>query len=290
MVRGYYLGEVDSDQARQCFADGLALATRVGHRSMAREFSNNLGYTSFLTGEWDLGLSVLDAVLAEESLQTVGRIWVLSNELIIRISRGEDITAGLAELDQLASQVEDPHVSTAPHDTKANLAQSEGRLDDAQREWLQIGANWPSQAPASYYQAARPALWARDLDAVRRYNADIDATGVHGPVVEVRRTTMRAALAALEGRTRDAFALYTEAFAAWGSLKVMWEQALTALDMATVLDQSEPVVAAAIKTARETFIRLGAKPYLARLEMVAARDAPPVKAQRPVEESVAEPA
>jgi hypothetical protein len=86
-------------------------------------------------------------------------------------------------------------------------------------------------------------------------------------------------------------ALYTEAFAAWGSLKVMWEQALTALDMATVLDQSEPVVAAAIKTARETFIRLGAKPYLARLDSVAARaGGPPVKPPRPVEESVAEPA
>jgi class 3 adenylate cyclase/tetratricopeptide (TPR) repeat protein len=275
-VRGYILGEVDNDQAFQCYRDGLALARRIGHTQLAREFVNNLGYTSFLTGEWELGLAELEGVLSEEP-ELVGRIWLLSNALIIHVSRGDEVADRLAELEQLASQVEDPQVSTAPGDTRANLAQAEGRLEDAQRHWLRIAETWASQAPASFYQAARPALWAGDVGAVKRCYEGLEATGFHGPVVEARRTNLRAAIAALEGRSREALALYTEAFAAWGNLKVLWEQALTGIDMATVLDPAEPAVAAAIKTTRETLTRLVAKPYLMRLEMILARPRSPAK-------------
>jgi len=247
-VRGYYLGEVDNAQAFQCYLDGLALARRVGHRQFAREFVNNVGYTSFLTGDWQLGLTEMEGVLAED-IETSGRIWVLSNALIIRVSRGDDVAERLAELDQLAAQVTDPHVLTAPHDTYGNYGQAQGRFEDAQRHWLQIANEWPSQAPASYYQASRPALWAGDRAAVEQYSAALDATGVHGPIVEVRRQNLRAAIAALQGRSREALALYSEAFEAWGNLKVVWEQALTGLDMATVLDSAEPAVAVATRGA-----------------------------------------
>jgi class 3 adenylate cyclase/tetratricopeptide (TPR) repeat protein len=269
-VRGYFLGEVDNVQAFQCYLDGLALARRVGHRQLAREFVNNVGYTSFLTGDWQLGLTEMEGVLAED-VETSGRIWLLSNALIIRVSRGDDVADRLAELDQLAAQVTDPHVLTAPHDTYGNFGQAEGRFEDAQRHWLQIAEQWSSQAPASYYQAARPALWAGDRAAVEKHSAALDATGFHGPVVEARRANLRAAITALEGRSREAITLYKEALANWRDLKVVWEEALTGIDMATVLDQSDPDVQAAIRSTREILIRLEAKPYLARLEMVLAR-------------------
>jgi class 3 adenylate cyclase/tetratricopeptide (TPR) repeat protein len=290
-VRGYYLGEVDNAQALECYREGLALARRVGHRAFSRNFTNNIGYTSFLTGDWDVGLAAMDAVLAED-LDTIGRIWLLSNALIIRVSRGDDVDDQLAEMERLAATVDDPHVSTAPSDTRANHAQAQGRLEDAQRHWLSAVGAWSSQEPAAYYQAARPALWAGDLDKVREYLAGLDATGFHGPVVEARRANLRAALAALEGRSREAVALYREAFDAWGQLKVLWEQALTGLDMATVLDHTEPAVGAAIRFARETFTRLGARPYLERLELVLAKRGSPVPAtpSPPVEAPVREPA
>jgi class 3 adenylate cyclase/tetratricopeptide (TPR) repeat protein len=291
VVRGYFLGEVDNVQALEAYQDGLALARRVGHRAWSRNFINNIGYTSFLTGDWDAGLAEMDAVLAED-LDTAGRIWLLSNALIIRVSRGDDVDDQLAELERLAATVDDPHVSTAPSDTRANLAQAQGRLEDAQRHWLSAVGTWSSQEPAAYYQAARPALWAGQVEKVREYLAGLDATGFHGPVVEARRANLHAAIAALEGRSREAVALYREALTAWRDLKVVWEEALTGLDMATVLDQSDPFVQATIRSTREIFSRLGAKPYLERLELVVAKSGPrpPVAPSRPVEESVAEPA
>jgi tetratricopeptide (TPR) repeat protein len=263
----------------------------MGQRSFSRNFINNIGYTTFLTGDWDLGLAELEAVLAED-LDTSGRVWLLSNALIIRVSRGDKVDDQLAELDRLAATLDDPHVSQAPEDTRANLAQAQGRLEDAQRHWLSAIGTWSSQEPSAYYQAARPALWAGDLDKVREYAAGLDATGFHGPVVEARRATLRGAIAALEGRSREATALYKEALTAWRDLKVVWEEALTGLDMATVLDQSDATVQAAIRSTREILTRLGAKPYLERLESaLARRGAPaPAKPGRPVEESVAEPA
>ncbi|HUP83054.1 MAG TPA: adenylate/guanylate cyclase domain-containing protein [Candidatus Limnocylindria bacterium] len=287
-VRGYYLGEVDNDQAFKCFLDGLALARRVGHRQLEREFVNNVGYSSFLVGDWDTGLAELEGVLTQD-LEPTGRIWLMSNALIIRANRGEDITDALAELEQLTRQVDDPHVLTAPHDTLGNHAQAQGRFEDAQRHWLYISENWASQAPASYYQAARPALWSGDTDAVRKHSADLDATGVHGPVVEARRATLRAGIAALEGRSREAVALYKDALSTWRDLKVVWEEAMTGLDMAIVLDPQDADVQAVVRATREILTRLRAKPYLERLETAAARGAPrALPAGRPVQATVAE--
>ena len=96
--------------------------------------------------------------------------------------------------------------------------------------------------------------------------ARLDATGFHGPVVEVRRTTLQAAVAALEGRRSDALELYRDALRGWSELGITWDAVLTAIDMATVLDPSEPEVRAAAMATRETLVGLRAQPFLERLD------------------------
>jgi hypothetical protein len=270
VVRGYHLGEIDNYAAAQCIRDGLALARRAGQRGMVHMFVNNLGYTGFLTGDWDEALDELDAVLAED-LDENTRVWLLSNELIIRASRGESISDGIAELDRLVADHDDLHVRTAPMDTKANEAQAQGRLEEAQRQWLALADNFISQGPASYYQAARPALWDGDLEAVRRYLELLDSTGFHGPVVEARRATIRAGIMALEGRAGESLAAYKEAITGWRELGIAWEEALTGIDVATVLDAALPEVQAIGTATRETLERLGARPYIERLDAALAR-------------------
>ena len=123
-----------------------------------------------------------------------------------------------------------------------------------------------SLAPQDLYQAARPALWVGDLESVRGDLVALDATGVHGRVVEARRVTLRAGIAALEGRRPEAVTLYREALRAWRDMRLQWEEALAALDMAIVLGPTEPGVVAAAAAAREIMERLGAQPFLERLD------------------------
>ncbi|HEY5520215.1 MAG TPA: adenylate/guanylate cyclase domain-containing protein [Candidatus Limnocylindrales bacterium] len=268
--RGFHLGEVDNVAAMQCFRDGLALSRRIGHRRMMQLFINCLGYSGFLIGDWDAALAEMDGALAED-IDPARRTWILSNELIIRASRGESVTEGIAELDRLVALEHDPLTATAPLDTKAFAALAEGRFDDAQRYWVDTAEAWPRQAPECYYKAGRAALWARDRDALLRCRDGLDATGFHGPVAEARRMTLNAGVAALEGREREALAGYLEALRAWRDLRIAWEEALTGLDMATVLDPELPEVRAIVRTTREILERLRARPYLERLDAAMAR-------------------
>ena len=287
VVRGLFQGEIDEAAALDGFREGLALARRVGDRSSMLRFLNNVGYTAFLAGDWDVALAELDAGLAEENLERAHRIDMLSNALIVRACRGEPVAEGLAELELAIAGNTEFGISAPVEDAKANAALAEGRLDDARSAWRRNAELIAWLAPSSFYQAARPALWNRDLAAVEADLAALDATGFHGRVVEVRRMTIRAGLAALEGRSAAALALYREALRGWRDAGLPWDQALTGIDMATLLEPSEPEVRSAAESARQILTRLGAKPFLQRLDAAMARstsaESPTTGAREPSE-------
>ena len=84
----------------------------------------------------------------------------------------------------------------------------------------------------------------------------------------------------MEGRTAEALASYREALRLWRSTHSVWDDALTGIDMAQLLDPSDPEVAEAIASTRTILERLGAKPYLERLEAAVARVTPAAKTGR----------
>jgi class 3 adenylate cyclase/tetratricopeptide (TPR) repeat protein len=270
LVRGYFQGEIDLAGMLASEREGLALARRVGNRSALLRFVNNFGYTAFLAGDWDGALAELDGQLAED-LDRADRIALLGNALIVHACRGDSIADGLAELQLAITDDLDPGLIASAEDPKANAALAEGRLGDARVAWRRAAELVASAAPSCFYQAARPALWDRDIAAVQTDLAALDGTGVHGRVVEVRRMTIRAGLAALEGRTTDALALYREALRGWRDAGMPWDEALTGIDMATLLEPSEPEVRIAADSAREILARLGAKPFVRRLDAALAR-------------------
>ncbi len=63
---------------------------------------------------------------------------------------------------------------------------------------------------------------------------------------------------------------------AWRDLGLVWDEALCAIDMATLLDPADPEVRAAGEAAREILVRLEATPFVAQLDAALARvsDAP----------------
>ena len=98
----------------------------------------------------------------------------------------------------------------------------------------------------------------------------MEANAGSGPSAAARLAAVRAGVAALEGRTADAKALYADALRGWRETHGVWGQALTGLDMAELLDTTDPEVADVIASTRQILARLGAKPYLARLDAASA--------------------
>jgi tetratricopeptide (TPR) repeat protein len=290
-LRGFLQGDVDSAGALDAYREGLELARRSGERVGMMRLINNLGYTAFMTGDWDEALEHLDGQLTGD-LEATNRIALLGNSVIVHAGRGEDVGEQLIELRRLLS--EDPLRATPDvDDAVGNAAMADGRLHDARAAWRHLADQDAINAPEFLYRAARPALWESDVEGARSELAALDATGVHGSVVELRRMTIRAGLAALEGRSGDALAQYRDAIRGWHDVGLAWDEALTGLDMAILLDPSQPQVRAVADSTRQILERLGAKPYLARLDAALARprsgESPRAGASEPTESRSATP-
>ena len=105
-------------------------------------------------------------------------------------------------------------------------------------------------APTCFCLSGRASLLVRDASGAAEALAAFDATGVHGPYVEARRTSMLAGLAALDGRVAEATSLYLDATRRFADLGLPVEQAFTAIEMATLLDPDDPEVRAVADSAR----------------------------------------
>jgi len=289
MVGGFQKGDLDQMAALESYREGLALARRLGHRSLMLRFVNNFGYSGFLAGDWDGALAELEGALTEE-LDRGDRLSILSNALIVHACRGESVAEGIAELELLGAGIRDSRWRISILDVEGNARLADGSLEASRRAWHELARLEPDQAPEFRYRAARPALWSRDRGAAHADLAALDATGVHGRVVEIRRLTIRAGLAAVDGQTADALAGYREALRGWRELRLPWDEALSSIDMATLIDPIQPEVQAAGESAREILSRLRASPFLTRLNAAlgASRSADTVATAVPADNTRAE--
>ncbi len=153
-----------------------------------------------------------------------------------------------------------------PSEVRLWVAFGAGRLSDAYDAATEYGRVRPVEASYVYLYAAICALWERDGERAAAALAALDSTGVHGRVVDVDRRTIRAGLAALDGRPGDALSAFREALEGWRDLGSPWREALTAITMGTLLEPSDPEVQAAAEAAREILVRLRSAPFIVRLD------------------------
>ena len=123
-----------------------------------------------------------------------------------------------------------------------------------------------SYAFVSVTTAGRAALWLLDPQRVAPAVEHLAAAQVHGGWIDAVRMGLEAGRAVLEGRTKEGATLFTEATTALRDLEVPFDLALTQLDRITVLGADHLDSPAAAEEARAIFERLGAKPFLERLE------------------------
>ena len=194
------------------------------------------------------------------------RILTLPVFISLLAVRGLPVAGLVNELARLVGTSSDPNVLSGQGIATGFVAFAAGRLGDARAAWHRLAAESANNLPEAMTRAARAALWTGDAAGARDDLAALDASGVHGPASEADRLTIRAGLAALDGHPGDALARYRECLRAWRDLGLAWDEALVGIDMATLLDPAHPEVRASAESAREILVRLGAAPFVARLD------------------------
>jgi hypothetical protein len=266
------LGPSDSREALEVARGALELAPNLGIPSFLGIVVANASTAALETGDWDWALRQCETTL-EVPLGDIDQAWLKSVEVWIRSLRGEDIAHDAERLEQLFGGWEDSSVEVLS--LRSQVFFGAGRMREAYEAYMGHARAHPDEGSFLFPEAAICALWDRDREHTAEALAALDALGVHGRVISNHRRTIRASLAALEGRTGEALAGFREALADWRDLGLPWRIALTAIVMATVLDPSEPEVRAAAEEARGILARLGARPFLERLDMLMARSGMP---------------
>ncbi len=252
---------------------GLDLAVRLGISGFVVAFRETVGSVSVRTGDWDTGVATLRAGL--EAPNAGDRVHLLGTIVLYGILRGETGATDLGEIEQLLEGETDPQATSHLPIARSMVALAQGDPKTAQAAAERMVEILPPAGDAfTWSVAARTALWARDGERAARALDRHRASGAHGLAIDVTNSTIAAGLAALAGRWDEARMTYRTALRSWRDLGLPFDEALTAIDMATLLDPAEPEVRAAAESARETLARLGAQPLLTRLEAALARPGP----------------
>ena len=256
--------------------EGLEIAARRGSISYGFLMVGNAFSSAFRIGEWSWATALLEEWLEREV--TGGFFLELYvDRAVLAAARGIDPEPDLVAATTLLPMVEsDTQYTSYIRWGRAWQAFVTGRLADARREAEAAVEATGYFLPIALPLAARAALWDGDIRAARELVGRLDASVVRGLAIGFDRITLRAGLAAREGRRADAVAGYREALRGWRQLGCAFDEAMAALDIALLLAPTEREMAeapAAIQATRETFSRLGATPLLAQLDL-AAREPP----------------
>ena len=256
----------------------LALAARLGDRAGYALTLVNTTQAAVDSGEWDWVLRQCTAAM-ETAPEDVERVFLTFSRLMIGSLRGEDPAEEAGWLERSMGTSDAKWLRDGIPEVRLWAAFGAGRLSDAYEAATEYGHLRPYEASYVYFYAAICALWERDGEQGAAALAALDSTGARGPVVDMDRRTIRAGLAALEGRSGDALLAFREALAGWRDLGSPWREALTAITMAMLLDPADPEVRMAAESAREILVRLQAAPFIVRLD--AALAGPPDRAGDP---------
>ena len=249
--------------------EGLEIGRRLGSRAYGFNMVGNGSICALRTGDWDWTAAILDEWLAVVSA-AAQRAEFFIDRALLRSRLGEDVTADVDEARRLRVDggVTDPQWESYEYWAQASAALSAGRHDEARRLGERAVELTTYFAPLTYPLVIRSALWAGDAPGAASALASLEASGYLGPALSADRLIARAGIDALEGRGPAALAGYREALRAYRQLGLVFDEAVAVVDMAILLapEERDPDVTAAIASARETLDRLGARPFLVRLD------------------------
>ena len=257
----------------QLGVSGLVLARRLGQRAAAVSTFGLAAWCAMRTGDWPWALAEFETMGLDE-LEGRDRIDLGSTIIVFRALRGSPVDESIGELVRVAGDRPDGQVRWLIEVSRMFALFAADRLPEA-RAARRLAAEAIGEPGLMSNYGARAALWSHDLAGAVDEIATAEG-GKPGKVVLADRLTIRAGIAALEGRPDDALSMYRDALRAWRDLGLAWDEALCGIDMATLLDPTRAEVLEAVGVAREILVRLEAAPFVARLYAALRRRSDPV--------------
>ena len=252
--------------------EGLEIGRRIGSRVYRFQMVGNASISAIRVGEWDWVAAMLEEWL-EDSEVNSNWIEFHVDRAMLHAHRGMDVSEDLEWAARLQAGVTDPQYESYELWARAVANMLAGDYTSAIEQLERAVALTPYFSPLLYPVAARAALWAGDAATARRLRDTEARAGDWGPVLAADRMRIDAGIAALEGRAAEALAGFVDALRAYAQINLPFEEAACAVDMSMLLPgvaNESAVAAAAIESARETLTRLGAVPFLDRLERATA--------------------
>jgi len=252
---------------------GLDLARRIGDRGWYVQLGRLMVDLSFGTGDWDGSLALLGDLEQGVVPDEIAIHWAEQRAQFAAV-RGQPAEAQglLTSVDGMLGRITNPFQRGYHLYVRSIAALAGGQLDEAFDLALGSAAESRELMQRAAQLAGFIAVCKGDLPGLRRATELFDKLGAQGAEGGAIRKTLGAGLAALEGRADESLASYRQALRTWRQLGLVWAEASCGLEMAVLLDPAGPEVRATAESTREIFSRLGAKPFLARLDAAMERE------------------
>jgi class 3 adenylate cyclase len=257
--------------------EGIDIGRHRGSRAYSHQMVGNSAICAIRVGEWDWAAAQLDEWL-DVTVEDNRWIEFHVDRALLHAHRGLDTTADIEAAARSRAGVTDPQFESYELFARAAAAFATGDLEAAIHHAEQSSAITDYFHPLAVPLAARAALWAADAATARRLLEKPAMPAFSGPALAADLVRISAGIAALEGRRPEALAGFLDALRSYEELGLRFDGAAAAIDLAVLLPGIEGESAAAadaIAAARETLNRLGARPYLQRLEEAASETGSP---------------
>ena len=246
---------------------GLDTARRIGDRGWLTQLGRLFADLSFGIGEWDASLALFDDLEQGPMPDEIG-MHLVQWRAMVEALRGapDEAERHLASIDDELRRITNPFQRGHQHYVRCYVALAAGRFDmafDLARASTQVSREFLFRGAVL---AGFAAVCGGDRTRLHRAVSLHESGGPGGAIGRADRLTFQGCVAATEGRTADALGAFRQALTAWRELGLSWSEALCTIQMATLLDPADPQVRAATERARQILDRLGATPFVDRLD------------------------
>jgi tetratricopeptide (TPR) repeat protein len=274
-----YLTVRDPRASVETAREGIEIARRYGLRTPTVIMATNGIESAIRSGEWEWAAAELQELLAMD-LDAFRESAALSLWVTLRALRGEEFDDEVARVKALVSDESGIAVYAIADSMDGWIATARGDGAASYRAWMKVADESPLNEPPAVMLAGRAALEAREPAAARATLDRLDRVGTHGAMLDADRRTILAGLAAAEGRPTEALAEYRDALRRWRELGLDFDLARCGLEFLTSLPD-EPEAREAAEESRRIFERLGARPFIERVDAaLATAGAPASKGRR----------